>query len=75
MMASMVYFGLSLNGGSLSDNPFAYMALSGLMEVPSYTLTVPVLERFGRRVPSIVCFLFCSVTLLVLAAIPEGEMI
>lgn len=75
MFASMIYFGLSLSGGTLSDDPFAYMALAGLMEVPSYTLTVPVVDKFGRRRPGVACFLFCGVTLLALAAIPEGAVL
>ncbi|KAK8389953.1 hypothetical protein O3P69_012872 [Scylla paramamosain] len=69
-LGSMVYYGLSLSGDDLSDNPFVYMALAGLMELPSYTLTVPVLEKLGRRSPCVVCFAFCGVTLMLLAAIP-----
>ncbi|KAK3876175.1 hypothetical protein Pcinc_018997 [Petrolisthes cinctipes] len=38
-MGSMVYFGLSLSGSTLSHNPFVYMALSGLME-PFHDLTI-----------------------------------
>ncbi|XP_050697768.1 organic cation transporter protein-like [Eriocheir sinensis] len=73
MFASMVYFGLSLSGGTLSDNPFVYMSLAGLMEVPAYTLTVPVVDRLGRRWPGVACFVFCGLALLALAAIPEEQ--
>ncbi|KAK4308267.1 hypothetical protein Pmani_020020 [Petrolisthes manimaculis] len=70
-MGSMVYFGLSLSGSTLSHNPFVYMALSGLMEVPAYTLSIPVVHRFGRRNTAVGTFLFCGVALVILAFIPE----
>ncbi|XP_063591330.1 organic cation transporter protein-like [Penaeus indicus] len=70
LVLAMVYFGLSLSGGNLSSDPFVYMVLSGLMEIPAYTLAFPVVYRFGRRGPTVLCCLLCGVALFVLAAVP-----
>ncbi|XP_045120869.1 organic cation transporter protein-like [Portunus trituberculatus] len=71
-MASMVYFGLSLSGGTISDNPYVFMTLSGLMEVPAYTFTIPVVQRFGRKYTLATCFLLSALVLFALAVIPAG---
>ncbi|XP_037786514.1 organic cation transporter protein-like [Penaeus monodon] len=70
LVLAMVYYGLSLSGGNLSSDPFVYMVLSGLMEVPAYTLAFPVVHRFGRRGPTVLCCLLCGLALFVLAAVP-----
>ncbi|XP_069991642.1 organic cation transporter protein-like [Penaeus vannamei] len=70
LVLAMVYYGLSLSGGNLSSDPFVYMVLSGLMEVPAYTLAFPVVYRFGRRGPTVLCCLLCGLALFVLAAVP-----
>lgn len=46
---SIVYYGLSLNTGSLLGNPFLMLFLSGLVEIPSYVATVLLMDRTGRR--------------------------
>ena len=71
-MASMVYFGLSLSGASITDNPFVFMTLSGLMEIPAYTLTIPIVQRFGRKYTLAACYLLCAIVLFALAIIPAG---
>ncbi|KAG0710128.1 Organic cation transporter-like protein [Chionoecetes opilio] len=72
LMGSMVYFGLSLSGGSISDNPFTYMVLSGLVEVPAYIFTSFIVQRFGRK-PTLAFFmLFSAANLLCLAVIPAA---
>ena len=68
-----VYYGLSLSGSNISDDPYLYMVLMGLMEVPAYSLIGFVLERFGRKPITSVSFFFASVVLLTLAVTPAGE--
>ncbi|GLV31837.1 uncharacterized protein CBL_07597 [Carabus blaptoides fortunei] len=46
---SLVYYGLSLNAGKLAGNPFLILFLIGLVEMPSYVLTVLLMDRTGRR--------------------------
>ncbi|KAG7176025.1 Solute carrier family 22 member 6-A-like 3 [Homarus americanus] len=43
LVVGMVYYGLSLSGNHLSEDPFVYMVLMGLVEVPAYTLMIPVI--------------------------------
>ncbi|ROT61157.1 putative organic cation transporter protein [Penaeus vannamei] len=75
LVLAMVYYGLSLSGGNLSSDPFVYMVLSGLMEVPAYTLAFPVVYRFGRRGPTVLCCLLCGLALFVLAAVPADLLV
>ncbi|KAK3893801.1 hypothetical protein Pcinc_002414 [Petrolisthes cinctipes] len=70
LIASMVFYGLSLNGSNLSADPYLYMVLGGLMEVPAYTLTAPILNRFGRKIPTVIGYFISGVSILALAFIP-----
>ncbi|XP_071516507.1 organic cation transporter protein-like isoform X2 [Panulirus ornatus] len=71
LVVGMVYYGLSLSGNYFSTDPFVYMALTGLMEVPGNTLIIPVVTRCGRRSLNVLFFLFCGVVLLALPFINE----
>lgn len=46
---SLVYYGLSLSTGKLNGNPFLILFLMGLVEVPSYIITIYLMDRLGRR--------------------------
>lgn len=46
---SLVYYGLSLNTGSLKGNPYLILFLMGMVEIPSYVITVYAMDRLGRR--------------------------
>lgn len=72
LVFAMVYYGLSLSGGNLSSNPFIYMVLSGLMEIPAYVLAYPLVVKFGRRGPTVACSLISGAALLVLAVVPAN---
>ncbi|XP_063881589.1 organic cation transporter protein-like [Scylla paramamosain] len=67
LMVGMVYFGLSLSGTNISENPFVYMVLSGVMEVPAYSLTIPIVHRYGRKRTLSVLFVISGIILLCLA--------
>ncbi|XP_064103444.1 organic cation transporter protein-like [Macrobrachium nipponense] len=47
------------------------MVLSGLMEAPAYSLPVPIVSRFGRRVPGALSFLLSGVALLAVSPLPK----
>lgn len=70
-ISSLVYCGLSLSGAIYSSDPFLYMVLSGLMETPGYSLTAPLIKKFGRKNPSIIGFTICGVVILCLTVIPS----
>ncbi|XP_034253284.1 organic cation transporter protein [Thrips palmi] len=46
---SLCYYGLSLNTGRLSGDPFLILFLVGLVEIPSYVVTILLMDRTGRR--------------------------
>ncbi|XP_011304157.1 organic cation transporter protein [Fopius arisanus] len=46
---SIVYYGLSLSSGALMGNPYISLALSGIVEFPSYIFTCVTMDRLGRR--------------------------
>ncbi|KAJ8921692.1 hypothetical protein NQ315_010602 [Exocentrus adspersus] len=46
---SLVYYGLSLSTGNLEGNPYLILFVMGLVELPSYVVTVYVMDRLGRR--------------------------
>ncbi|XP_037786215.1 organic cation transporter protein-like [Penaeus monodon] len=72
LVLAMVYYGLSLSGGNLSSDPFVYMVLSGLMEIPAYTGAYPLVAKFGRRIPTVMCCFVSGAALLVLTGVPKG---
>nr|XP_039260364.1 organic cation transporter protein-like [Styela clava] len=47
---SLMYYGLSLNAGSLSGNIFLNNALNGVMEIFGYFIVVALMDRIGRRI-------------------------
>nr|XP_053640648.1 organic cation transporter protein-like [Cherax quadricarinatus] len=70
--ASLVFDGLNLSGDNYSADPFLYIVLGGLMEVPGYTINGPIIDRWGRRVPTALSFIICGILLLTLTFIPSG---
>ncbi|XP_033741880.1 organic cation transporter protein-like [Pecten maximus] len=48
-IVSMSYYGLSLNAGNLGGNLYLNMMLSGLVEIPAYTMALLLVDRVGRK--------------------------
>ena len=46
---SLVYYGLSLNVKNLGGNVYLTFIFAALVEIPSYTITVFLMDRFGRQ--------------------------
>ncbi|KAG0717956.1 Organic cation transporter protein [Chionoecetes opilio] len=70
LTCSMVYYGISLSSSNFSVDPFLYMFLGGVMELPSYTLTVPFVSVCGRKAVLITLLMACGVTVLVVPFLP-----
>ncbi|XP_068239328.1 organic cation transporter protein-like [Palaemon carinicauda] len=68
----LTYWGMSLSGTTYSNDPFLYMIMSSLMEVPGYAGFTPVVSRFGRR--SVLAFNFsvCAAAIFTILATPES---
>ncbi|CAL1352724.1 unnamed protein product [Linum trigynum] len=48
-LSAVVYYGLSLNVVNLETNLYVSVLVNAVAEMPSYTLTAVLLERFGRK--------------------------
>uniref|UniRef100_J3M1P9 H(+)/Pi cotransporter n=2 Tax=Oryza brachyantha TaxID=4533 RepID=J3M1P9_ORYBR len=64
LLASVVYYGLSLNVVNLKTNLYISVLVNSLAEMPAYLLTALLLDRFGRKPLAIGTMLlsgiFCS---------------
>lgn len=48
-LASVVYYGLSLNVMNLETNLYVNVMLNSVAEMPAFTITAVLLDRFGRK--------------------------
>ncbi|KAG0715691.1 Organic cation transporter protein [Chionoecetes opilio] len=71
-VGAMVYYGLSLSGASISDDPYLYLVLSGLMELPAYIFSGFIVQYFGRKPSLFSSFLITTAVLLAVAFTPAG---
>ncbi|XP_047482516.1 organic cation transporter protein-like [Penaeus chinensis] len=72
LVLGTVYYGLSLGGDQFGVDPFVYMTLGGVMELPGSTLTIPMVQKMGRKLSSILCFLVTAGALLALGVTTLG---
>ncbi|XP_050688962.1 organic cation transporter protein-like [Eriocheir sinensis] len=72
-LVALIFYGMSLNAVNYSADPFLYMTLSGLVEVPGYTLMAPLIARLGRKRPTIVLYSISGVVIVAVAFIPPGH--
>ncbi|XP_063844400.1 organic cation transporter protein-like isoform X2 [Scylla paramamosain] len=68
----VTFWGMSLSGTSFSSDPFLYMVLSSLMEIPGYSGFTPIVARFGRRFVLSFNFAVCSCAILTILATPAS---
>ncbi|XP_050727693.1 organic cation transporter protein-like isoform X2 [Eriocheir sinensis] len=66
---SMVYYGVALNADNINTNPYLYVFLGGLLEVPSYLLLWPALIFIGRRKSMVAVFLIGAVCIFMVMAL------
>ncbi|KAK3869354.1 hypothetical protein Pcinc_025338 [Petrolisthes cinctipes] len=70
-VVAMLFFGLTLGASSLNVNHFVYVAIAGLVELPSATIMIPIVMYFGRRKMLIFDFAGCAAALLAQPLISE----
>ncbi|XP_078666051.1 organic cation transporter protein-like isoform X2 [Branchiostoma floridae x Branchiostoma belcheri] len=68
---TLVYYGISLNTAALSGNLYLNFAISGLIEIPAYLISIFILDRFGRRWPLCGLLLFGGIACIVAFFIPK----
>lgn len=71
-VVAMLFFGLTLGASSLNVNHFVYVAIAGLVELPSTTIMIPIVMYFGRKKMLIFDFAVCAVALLAQPLISDG---
>ena len=67
LVNSMVYYGLSFNSKNMEGDRYWNFFLSGLVEVPSYFLAVPMIDSLGRQKSLFLSVMIGSVGCLVCA--------
>lgn len=70
---SLCYYGLSLNTGKLPGDPFLMLFLVGLVEVPSYVVTILLMDRTGRRSLISAMMVLGGIATLAAAFIPQSK--
>lgn len=64
LACSMVYYGLNLNVGNLGTNLYVSVFLNGIAELPAYSLTAMMVDKFERRAMLIFLMLLSGVSCL-----------
>eukprot|EP00090_Calanus_glacialis_P032653 TRINITY_DN5410_c0_g1_i1.p1 TRINITY_DN5410_c0_g1~~TRINITY_DN5410_c0_g1_i1.p1 ORF type:complete len:558 (-),score=101.16 TRINITY_DN5410_c0_g1_i1:160-1833(-) len=71
VVATLGYYGLSLNSARLGDNAFSSFALTATMEIPSYIFCMIFLDRFGRKPILAFSQILAGTTCILAAVLPE----
>ena len=67
---SFVYYGLTLNSGSLGGSLYITFLFNGLMEIPAYLICTLVLMRFGRKIVYSFMMMLGGIFLLLIIVVP-----
>lgn len=70
--ASLVYFSVGLGATNFKTDPYIYMASGGIVDAISALMMSILVNRVGRKIPAITCFLVTGVTLIGIYFIPKG---
>lgn len=71
-VASLTYYVTALNGNNFLANEYAYVAVTGLTEVPSYIVPCLMFRWMGRKSVTLLLYLVAGVALLSVLLIPIG---
>ena len=69
---SFVYYGLSLNSGSLAGSTMTNFLLNGAMEIPAYIFSTWILLKKGRKMPYVALMLLGGIALFCTMAVPKN---
>ncbi|KAB7504959.1 Solute carrier family 22 member 6 [Armadillidium nasatum] len=69
VVSSLVYYGISFSALNFKLDPFMYMIVGGLMEIPACSLVVPIIVKTGMIPFTAGSFFICGINILILAFI------
>ncbi|XP_043208462.1 organic cation transporter protein-like [Amphibalanus amphitrite] len=71
LVVSMIYYGVTFNSADLSSSPYLAIFLAGLVEIPAVLISVPLINRIGRRPSMVVTHLLTGAAILCIMAVPR----
>ena len=71
LVVSMIYYGVTFNSAELSSSPYLAIFLAGLVEIPAVLLSVPLIDRAGRRPSMVASHLLTGAAILCIMAVPR----
>lgn len=72
LLCSVVYYGLSLNVVNLGTNLYLSVILNAVAELPAYTLTAILLNKFGRK-PLVISSMWFSGVFCLIGSFLSGD--
>ena len=69
----MVYYGLGLGVNLLGGNIFLNAFMSGAIEIPSYIIVIPIMNKLGRRWTTVVSLVVASVACFICTTLLDKE--
>ncbi|XP_067616801.1 organic cation transporter protein [Eurosta solidaginis] len=72
-VTSLSYYVTALNAANLSVSRFLYVAITGMVDLPSYLVPVIMLRYIGRRPTTSSLFILTGVALLMVLVVPTGQ--
>ncbi|KAK3879425.1 hypothetical protein Pcinc_016000 [Petrolisthes cinctipes] len=72
MVSGLGYYSISMSNDIYSFDPYIYCTLSGVVEIPGATLTIPFVNVLGRRLSNIICMSSTGIFILAIAFIPKS---
>lgn len=73
LVNSGTYYGLSWHASNLGGNDYVNFVISGIVEVPAYTILIFTLNRWGRKIILCGCMMMSGLALLATLFVPTGE--
>ncbi|KAK4292638.1 hypothetical protein Pmani_034609 [Petrolisthes manimaculis] len=70
-IVGMLFFGLTMGANALGVDVFIFVAISGTVEIPAWTILLPITKWFGRKRTVILSYFITAVVLLTQPLIPE----
>ena len=68
-VSSLVYYGLSLSGGSYGVSIYLSAVISAVVEFPAYVIVILVLDRVGRKFPLVTVLIISGLACLACIAV------